>query len=683
MTMVGNSATGGDGSPFLELPQRHLGPPTSQTFGPLRTAEKDLSERGEDEDPLRPDPGNLHEFQVEDNKFAFSPGQLGKLINPKNLPALKALGGIEGLEKGLRTDLRAGLSLDETILDEVVTFEEATSCSNRATFQTSASMRKATEHAAAKHSDSFKDRLRVFKENRLPEKKSKSLFELMWIALMDKVLLLLSAAALISLALGLYQTFGMKHHEGPSVDWVEGVAIIVAVVIVIVVGAGDDWQKERQFVKLNKKKEDRTVKVIRLGRSLQISVYDLMVGDICHLEPGDLIPADGVFITGYNLKCDESSATGESDQVKKYPAHLVQQAAGTTSKLDPFIISGAKVLEGVGIYVVTSVGIHSSFGKTMMALREESSTATPLQVKLRCLVDAIAKLGVAAFLLLFVVLLIRFLYSLAWKTSNLPDDYLMNILIAAVTVIVIAIPEGLPLAITLVLAFATTRMLKENNLVRVLRACETMGNATTVCTDKTGTLTQNKMTINRGINISRTEVVKGVSAFILRTAVSSTQTAKINFAADYEPASPARNLGTRERAVGLPRKSGFRGMLNGINALMLADSGSEINLITQKLALQHHLSIDKSNKYIRKVRLANGGFLQIIGRATAEWSFEDSSGFIHHITFDVAAQCTNDIIVGHNFLQETCSFEEYEWMPFPIQVRKEILYLQYMFGSTD
>jgi len=142
-------------------------------------------------------------------------------------------------------------------------------------------------------------------------------------------------------------------------------------------------------------KEDRTVKVIRSGKSLEISVFDLLVGDVCHLEPGDLIPADGIFITGHNVKCDESSATGESDQMKKMPAHdaIAQYNAGADlRKLDPFIISGSKVLEGVGTYVVTAVGVHSSFGKTMMGSREESD-ATPLQRKLNDLAEAIAKIG--------------------------------------------------------------------------------------------------------------------------------------------------------------------------------------------------------------------------------------------------------------------------------------------------
>jgi len=142
-------------------------------------------------------------------------------------------------------------------------------------------------------------------------------------------------------------------------------------------------------------KEDRVVKAIRSGRSVQISVHDIMVGDVLHLEPGDMIPADGIFITGHNVKCDESSATGESDQMKKTPGEEVMrqiEAGIASSKLDPFIISGSKVLEGVGTYVVTSVGVNSSFGKIMMALRHQPE-ATPLQVKLTGLADTIAYLG--------------------------------------------------------------------------------------------------------------------------------------------------------------------------------------------------------------------------------------------------------------------------------------------------
>lgn len=216
-----------------------------------------------------------------------------------------------------------------------------------------------------------------------------------------------------------------------------------------------------------------------------------------------MIPVDGIFISGHNVKCDESSATGESDQTKKTAGEqvmrLFENGYADIKDLDPFIISGAKVLEGVGTYLVTSVGPNSSFGKIMISMRTDPDT-TPLQVKLNGLATAIAKLGSGAAILLFFVLLFRF-------CANLPSDSrpavekassFMDILIVAITVIVVAVPEGLPLAVTLALAFATTRLLKENNLVRILKSCEVMGNATTICSDKTGTLTTNKMTVVAG-----------------------------------------------------------------------------------------------------------------------------------------------------------------------------------------
>lgn len=143
----------------------------------------------------------------------------------------------------------------------------------------------------------------------------------------------------------------------------------------------------------------------------------------------------------------------------------------------------------MGTFVCTSVGVNSSFGKIMMSVRTETE-ATPLQKKLEKLAVAIAKLGSAAAALLFFILLIRFLADLPGDTRDptTKASAFMDILIVAITIIVVAVPEGLPLAVTLALAFATTRLLRENNLVRVLRACETMGNATTICSDKTGTL---------------------------------------------------------------------------------------------------------------------------------------------------------------------------------------------------
>lgn len=318
------------------------------------------------------------------------------------------------------------------------------------------------------------------------------------------IIILLTGAAVISLALGIYEKYGTVPEPGapPSLDWVEGVAIIIAILIVTLVGSLNDWQKEKAFVKLNAKKEDREIKVVRSGKSYLINVNDILAGDVLHLEPGDLIPVDGVFIGGHDLRCDESSATGESDAIKKTPGELAMSLleSGASSKdLDPFIISGSKVLEGLGTFLCTSVGVNSSFGKIMMSVRTDIES-TPLQKKLERLAIAIAKLGGSAAILLFFVLLFRFIAGLSTDTRSSPEkaSAFLDILIVAVTIVVVAVPEGLPLAVTLALAFATQRLLKENNLVRVLRACETMGNATAICSDKTGTLTTNKMTVVAG-----------------------------------------------------------------------------------------------------------------------------------------------------------------------------------------
>ncbi|KAH6673992.1 calcium-transporting ATPase [Plectosphaerella plurivora] len=469
------------------------------------------------ESALRPDPGSEGDFHVQNSPFAFSPGQLNKMLNPKSLSAFHALGGISGIAKGLQTNLKAGLSSDEAGVPASVTFEDATghkAPTNELPAGVTGLKPNATE------GDGFHDRIRIYGRNRLPAKKATPLYLLAWEAYKDPVLILLTGAAVISLALGIYETLSSGH----GVDWVEGVAICVAILIVTLVGSLNDWQKERAFVKLNAKKDDREIKVVRSGKSYMINVHDILVGDVLHLEPGDLVPVDGIFIEGHDLKCDESSATGESDALKKTAGEHAYQMirSGNFSKdLDPFILSGAKVLEGVGTFVATSVGTNSSFGKIMMSVRTEMDP-TPLQKKLGGLAMAIAKLGFSAAALLFFVLLFRFAAQLPNSTATSAEkgSQFMDILIVAITIIVVAVPEGLPLAVTLALAFATTRLLKEKNLVRVLRACETMGNATTICSDKTGTLTTNKMTVvagtfgDDGFSKSDSEKTGGVNTFV-------------------------------------------------------------------------------------------------------------------------------------------------------------------------
>jgi Ca2+-transporting ATPase len=275
------------------------------------------------------------------------------------------------------------------------------------------------------------------------------------------------------------------------VGWVEGVAILAAVAAVVFTNAINDYQKERQFRKLNAKKEDRCVKLLRDGREQEVNVKEVQVGDVLLMEPGDLLAVDGIILKSHNITCDESSATGESDALKK------------DANEHCYVISGSKVLDGSGSMLVTAVGTNSFFGKTMMAMREDTPDETPLQIKLDHLAEAIAKLGMAAAVAMLFTLVVKYFVQLALSGEDMPDggeifSDMVKIVIQAITIVVVAVPEGLPMAVTLALAYATTQMLKDNNLVRVLSACETMGNATTVCSDKTGTLTQNKMTVVEG-----------------------------------------------------------------------------------------------------------------------------------------------------------------------------------------
>ena len=206
------------------------------------------------EGALRPDKGTEKDFKVDNNPFGATPGELNKLLNPKSLAAFKALGGLRGIERALRTDVNAGLSVDETRLQGSVkraadeTMSEKATATLKSTPATAAAASTETG-PTSEVKDQYFDRKRVFKDNRLPARKTYSLGSLLWNAYNDKILWLLTVAAVVSLALGLYETFD----SGSQVDWVEGLAICIAIIIIVLVTALNDWQKERQFTRLNQK----------------------------------------------------------------------------------------------------------------------------------------------------------------------------------------------------------------------------------------------------------------------------------------------------------------------------------------------------------------------------------------------------------------------------------------------
>ncbi|KAF8267739.1 hypothetical protein EI94DRAFT_1729725 [Lactarius quietus] len=497
----------------------------------------------------------LEQVDLSVEPFAFKPLQLVHLIDTKDLEYLESFGGVEGLLHGLGTNRLRGLSTQfarpgSPNPDTVKAVKTPCSVEMAPVITSSAGMTEGLEctpslsasslgaslggHAflnlSAPYKATIEDRQRIYGQNILPQRPSKGLLQLMWLGLQDKVLVLLSIAVVVSLALAASLYFSSSRPEGDApVDWAEGVAIIVAILIVVVVGSLNTWQKEKQFKVLIEKKEDRLVKVIRDSGELQVHLQQVVVGDVLLLEPGEVIPCDGVFLSGHNVRCDESGVTGELGAIKKlsYEECLalrdtelgpggpsidgesvgVSQRKANPSGLeslghaDCFIVSGSKVLEGVGSYVVMTVGARSLSGRVMMALPRESEN-TPLQLQLNNIAEEITRIGSIAGGLFFVALVIRYFYQPG--TINLqrtPSEMgvaFVNMLNMAVTLVVVALPEGLPLAVTLALAFATKRMTKDGLLVRVLGSCETTANATVICTDKSGTLTQNEMTVVAG-----------------------------------------------------------------------------------------------------------------------------------------------------------------------------------------
>jgi Ca2+-transporting ATPase len=275
--------------------------------------------------------------------------------------------------------------------------------------------------------------------------------------------------------------------EERATAWIDGAAILAAVAVVSLVQASSNHKQELQFAAVNRIKSIFDVGVIRNGLVTQLKNTNLVVGDVVLLEQGNKIPADGLCIECDNLKLDQSAANGESEAVLK-------------GEHDPFLISNTYVTEGRGKMVILAVGLRSSHGQIFGLIAGEKSEPTPLQTKLAALAKKIGYMGVVAAALTFIALLVGLAVDqleVGWTWHVLRD--VVNYLIVSISIIAVAVPEGLPLAVTISLAYSMQQMMVDNNFVRHLSACETMGSATVICTDKTGTLTCNEMNVERRI----------------------------------------------------------------------------------------------------------------------------------------------------------------------------------------
>ena len=354
-----------------------------------------------------------------------------------------------------------------------------------------------------------------------------------WEALKDLMVRILIVSAIVSIVLGC--TFS----DDPSKDWIDGVSIVIAVLVVVLVGSVTDYQKEKKFHELNEVQAEGTkYKLIRNGVPEDHISDDLLVGDIIMINYGDIMAADVLLIDGNGIKMDESALTGESDAMKKEKYEKCKEMLDSGEKKlpSPLILSGTNCIEGSGKGIVIAVGEHSQKGiirRTVDNAQENSQT--PLEAKLERIAELIGYFGIGAGIVTLVALMIRFaisftdevkdfnktskietvvtgiLFNMPHKNieegfannsdSNLTDPRInvakkiLDIIILCISIVVVAIPEGLPLAVTLSLAFSIKKMMDYNNLVRKMHACETMGGANYICTDKTGTLTKNEMNV--------------------------------------------------------------------------------------------------------------------------------------------------------------------------------------------
>ena len=301
----------------------------------------------------------------------------------------------------------------------------------------------------------------------------------------DPIIVVLSVAALLSLGVAFVDR-----------DFTETIGIICAILLATCVGFWFELDAMRRFRELNRVNDDTPIKVRRDGEVRQIPRCEVVVGDVVCIESGESIPADGRLVEAVSLRVDESTLTGEPETGKS--TDPAQSDAETTYPAD-FVLRGTTVKEGYGVFVVTAVGDATEMGGVSRQASVVTGEETPLSRQLTRLSRMIGKAGIALAVAIFAALAIRaaMVGDIAAGDWVAISKVLLHTFMVAVAIIVMAVPEGLPMSITLSLAMSMRRMLKTNNLVRRMHACETMGAVTVICTDKTGTLTMNRMTVER------------------------------------------------------------------------------------------------------------------------------------------------------------------------------------------
>lgn len=309
----------------------------------------------------------------------------------------------------------------------------------------------------------------------------------------DPLIIILLIAGLLSVGISLYEFLGEGHSHGDSSVFFEPVGIFVAIFLATGLAFYFEQKADKEFNLLNQVNDETPVQVFRDGHMTEVPKKEVVVGDIVVLKTGDEVPADGTLLEAVSLMVDESMLTGEPSCSKTTNESDFDPNATFPSN---HVLKGTRVMEGHAVYRVTAVGDQTENGKVFEAAQIDNSVKTPLNEQLEGLASLISKISYALAILIVVGRTLHFFLTVeSYGWLDLLSNLLQTLMIA-VTLIVVAVPEGLPMAVTLSLAYSMRRMLKTNNLVRKMHACETMGATTVICTDKTGTLTQNQMRVH-------------------------------------------------------------------------------------------------------------------------------------------------------------------------------------------
>lgn len=347
----------------------------------------------------------------------------------------------------------------------------------------------------------------------------------------DPTIVILIVAAVLSLGVALYEVW--KHGEGMDA-FLEPLGIMIAVLLATGLSFYFEQKADKEFAILNKVNDDEPVRVIRDGHTIEIPKRDVVVGDLVVIETGNEITADAKLLDSISLMVDESTLTGEPIALKFSDPQLYDKESTFPTN---HVMRGTKVMEGHGLCEVFAVGDKTENGKVFKAAQIDQGTRTPLNEQLDRLGNLISKLGYSIAVLVLVGRLVVYFSGLEVFEWTDFVSFLLQTIMIAVTVVVVSVPEGLPMAVTLSLAYSMQRMLKTNNLVRKMHACETMGATTVICTDKTGTLTENQMRVHETqfFGLDQQKLADDEASILIRENIALNSTASIDETQDGHP----------------------------------------------------------------------------------------------------------------------------------------------------